>query len=277
MKLRAIGSGAAALALCLSTPAWAVGVTPAGTTATFDVSGTWSITPPDGLDMGPVPVPIPGEGPGQTDFGQIDPPSLDLFVLDALAASSWNVTGSFTGAVQHFDPDTVTPYAIGVSVSATLDGEEALPPFSFSDTFVTDPISLTLVKDIVTEFVLAETTPAERQAAFDAVTAFIADAGDGDGATATLPNGGEFFFAWSNFTTTATSASGDFEMSYAPAPLLLLQSEPASFLLDQPGPGTMSGTYSIGLSIAPATVPLPAGLPLMGLALAGLWRLRRRG
>lgn len=271
MKFSAIGIGGAALALCLAAPAWAVGVTPQGTSATFDISGTWSITPPAGLEMGPVPLP-----PGERLQGEIDPPSLDPFVLEALLFSTWDVTGSFAGTVQHFDPDTVTPYAIGVSLSATLDGPEAPPPFSFSETFVTDPVSLTIVRDLVTDFVLAETTPAERQAAFDAVTAFVADAGDGDGATATLPDGGEFFFAWSNFSSTANSASGDFEMRYEPA-VPALRNEPASFILNEEGPGTLSGTYGIGLSIAPAAVPLPAGLSLMGLALAGLWTLRRRG
>jgi hypothetical protein len=248
------------------------------------------------------PAPIPGERPGELDSGQIDPPSLDepfldeplldgpllggpllggplsggLFFLEVLAASTWGITGSFVGEVQHFDPETVTPYAIGIEVSAALDGPEAPPPFRFSDTFVTDPISLASVKDIVTELVLAETTEEERQAAFDAVTAFIADAGDGDGAIATLPDGGGFFFAWSNFVTTANSASGDFEIAYEPAPPFVLLEQPASYLLDGEGPGSLSGTFSIGLSIAPAPVPLPAGLPLMGLALAGLWGLRRR-
>ena len=275
MKIQATGLAGAALALCLAAPASAVGVAPGGTSATFDVSGTWSITPPAGLDMGPVP--IPPDLPGEIRDGQIDPPSLDLFLLEALAVSSWAVTGSFSGEVQSYDPDTVTPYAIGLDVTATLDGEEAPPPLSFSETFVTDPISPTIVKQIVTDFVLAQTTEAEREAAFDAVTGFIADAGDGDGATALLPDGGEFFFAWSNLTKTANSASGDFEMRYEPAPLLLLRSEPQSFLLDEEGPGALSGTYSIGLSIGPAPVPLPAGLPLMGAALGGLWLLRRRG
>jgi hypothetical protein len=276
MKISAIGVGGVALVLTLAAPAGAVGVTPAGTSATFDVSGTWSITPPGGLDMGPVPI-RPGP-PGQTLEGQIDPPSLDPFVLEGLAASTWAVTGSFLGEVQHFDPDTVTPYAIGIDVSATLDGPEAPPPFSYSETFVTDPISLSIVKDVVVDFVLAETTEPERQAAFDAVTGFIADAGDGDGAAVTLPEGGELFFAWSNFATTANSASGDFEASYTPPPLLVLDDAQASFLLDEEGPepGTMSGTYSIGLSIAPAPVPVPAALPLMALALGGLWGLRRR-
>lgn len=271
MKYSVIGAGGVAVALSLGAPAWAVGVTPAGTSATFDVSGTWSVTPPAGLDMGAVPV-LPEEG-RET---QIDPPSLDPFVLEGLAASTWAVAGRFVGEVQHFDPDTVTPYAIGIDVSATLDGPEAPPPVSFSETFVTDPISLTIVKDLVADFVLAETTEAERQAAFDAVTGFIADAGDGDGATAPLPEGGEFFFAWSNFATTANSASGDFELSYAPPPLPVLQNEPASFLMDEEGPGTLSGSYSIGLSIAPAPIPVPAALPLMALALGGLWGLRRR-